>query len=59
MRRLGTKAAKKDRIPALADIIGIEASISEVALSSSNFSAVYEKYQAVKQRIEKQKLKLA
>jgi hypothetical protein len=48
MRPLGTKAAKKRRISAPADIIGIQASISEVALSSSKFSAVYEKAQAEK-----------
>jgi hypothetical protein len=59
MRPLGTKAAKKGRISAPADIIGIEVSISKVALSSSKFSAVYEKAQAEKQRREKLKLKLA
>jgi hypothetical protein len=59
MRPLGTKAAKKRRISAPDDIIGIVASISEVALSSSKFSAVYENAQAEKQRSEMRKLKLA
>jgi hypothetical protein len=50
LRPLGTKAAKKCCTSAPADIIGIEASVSEVALSSSKFSAVYEKAQAEKLR---------
>jgi hypothetical protein len=59
LRPLGTEAAKKGRTSAPADIIGIEASVSEVALPSSKFSAVYEKAQAEKLRSEKRKLRLA
>jgi hypothetical protein len=59
MRPLGTKAAKKGRKSAPADIIGIEASVFEVALSSSKFSAVYEKSQAENLQSEKRKLRLA
>jgi hypothetical protein len=59
LRPLGTKAAKKGRTSAPSYIIGIEASVSEVALSSSIFSAVYEKAQAEKLRSEKRKLRLA